>query len=163
MTNYPDLDDFFEPNLVLPIGGVEYVIEPPSALDVIRLRRIFADPAADATSVDRLDWQAKLLGAEWDAEAQEYVGADGSVWAEMLANGVGGEAILRAGNTALLRFGINPELASVYWGPDDPLADALDELAAAADTLKARAGDGAGKGPGSNRKNRRAAPKKKAS
>lgn len=144
MTEYPDLDEFFEPNLILPIHGVDYVIEPPSVVDVIRLRRTFADPERKATSLDRLDWQAKLLGAEWDTAADTYVGAPGSVWQQMIDDGVGGEEILRAGNTALLRFGINPELAGIYWGPDVTP-------------------DAEGKGPGSNRKARRAKPKKSSS
>ncbi|MDF3280487.1 hypothetical protein [Gordonia sp. N1V] len=144
---YPDLDDFFDPCLRLPIGGTVYVIEPPSAMDVIRLRRKFADTNDRATALERLDWQAKMFGAEWDAEKEEYVGADGSVWAQMLADGVGGEEILRAANTALLHFGVSPDMALTYWGPDD----LLDSLVG---------GEAKGKGPGSNRKQRRAKPKK---
>lgn len=146
---YPDLDEFFDPCLRLPIGGTVYVIEPPSAADVIRLRRKFVDTQSRlSTGLDRLDWQAKILGAEWSNEKDEYVGAEGSVWEQMLADGVGGEEILRAANTALLHFGVNPDTAAAYWGPDEPLSNP-------------NGGDGVGKGPGSNRKQRRAKPKKK--
>lgn len=157
LLDFPDLDDYFDPNLTLTIATIEYVIEPPSAADVIRIRRMFLDRDRRATGLDKLDWQARILGAEWDPEADEYVGPDDSVWQQMIINGVGAEAILRAGETALLRFGVNPDTAAVYWGPDDALTAKLDEA------LKAAEAGEAGKGPGSNRKRRRAAPKKTSS
>lgn len=158
MPEYPDLDDFFDPCLRLPIGGTVYVIEPPSAMDVIRLRRMFVDTNARATSLDRLDWQAKILGAEWDAEGDQYVGADGSVWAQMLADGVGGEQILRAGETALLHFGVNPSTAVIFWGPDDPFTPLNEAVDQALEVIK-KSGEPEAKG--SNQKQRRAKPKKK--
>lgn len=158
MPDYPDLDDFFDPCLRLPIGGTVYVIEPPSAVDLIRLRRMFVDANTRATHLDRIDWQAKVLGAAWDAESEQYVGADGSVWAQMLADGVGGEQILRAGETALLHFGVNAGTAAVFWGPDDPFTPLNTAVDKALDVIT-KLGEPEAKG--SNRKQRRAKPKKR--
>ena len=145
MSAFPDLDEFFDPTLTLPIRGVDYVIEPPSVVDILKLRLNFADPEGhSATAVDRLVWQVKILGGTLDVKTGDVTAPDGSMLARMQADGVSSEEILRAGNTALLRFGIGPEVAEVAWGaPVD-------------------GGDGEGKGPGSNRKSRRAAPRKRA-
>lgn len=143
MSAFPDLDEFFDRNLTLPIRGVDYVIEPPSVADVIQLRVTFADPDRVASALDRLAWQVKILGASLNPETATVTAPDDSVWAQMQADGVSGEEILRAGNTALLRFGVNPELAEFAWGtPVD-------------------GGDDEGKGSGSNRKTRRATPRKR--
>lgn len=145
MSAFPDLDELFDPTLTLPIRGVDYVIEPPSVVDILKLRLNFADPESNsASALDRLIWQVKVLGGTLDVKTGDVTAPDDSVWAQMQADGVSGEEILRAGNTALLRFGINPEVAEFAWGA--PLDG----------------GDGEGKGPGSNRKSRRAAPRKRA-
>ena len=146
MSAFADLDEFFDPTLTLPIRGVDYVIEPPSVTEVIKLRLLFADPEEKATAVDRLVWQAQMLGATIDSDNATVDAPEGSVWAQMEADGVSGEEILRAGNTALLRFGIDPAVAGIFWGAPNPAAS----------------GDDEGKGQGSNRKQRRAAPRKRA-
>lgn len=146
MTTYPDLHDFFDRDLVLPIDGVDYVVEPPSVAEIIQLRLNFADPERQATAVDRLVWQAKMLGATIDPATATVTAEPGSIWEQMETDGVSGEEILKAGEAALLRFGINPDLSEFTW---------------TGGAKSAEAGDAEGKGPGSNRKQRRAAPKKK--
>lgn len=147
MPIFRDLAEFFDPDLVLPIRGKSYVIPPPSVTEVLKLRIIFADPDRQGTGLERLVWQARMLGATLDVETSEVDAPDDSVWAQMVADGVSAEEMLLAGNTALLRFGVNPGLAEIFWSPES-LGGGDDE--------------GKGQGPGSNRKSRRAAPRKKA-
>ncbi|GAB2646334.1 hypothetical protein GCM10027169_13160 [Gordonia jinhuaensis] len=116
MSDFPDLDEFFDPAMRLTIRGVEYVINPPSVKDGIKIRLFFDDPKKKGTGLDRLHWMAKLLGATFDPEAEEF---SGGVWSQMEADGCSAEEILRAGNAALLRWGVNSEVAQVFWGPDD--------------------------------------------
>lgn len=148
MPTFPDLADSFDPNLVLPIRGVGYVVEPPSVTEVIKLRLVFADPERSATALERLEWQVRMLGARLDVESEQVIAEPDSLWAQMEADGVSGEEMLLAGNAALLRFGINPDLAAVFWSPET-LGGAIE------------VGDGQGKGPASNRKARKATPRKK--
>lgn len=100
---YDELGEFFDPGLVLPIGGTGYRVESPTAREGLRLRKLLLTTT--------LDDKAEL------AELRQLMG---STFDEMLAAGIKWPEIMHAGRTALLYFGVSPAFAEKHWGADDP-------------------------------------------
>lgn len=93
-----DLSTFHDPDLILPIQGVEYRIKSPSILEADRIRGLNFDPEMVD---DKLHAEVvKILGATRDA---------------MTANGLPDTYATHAGRTALVYFGISPEAGHAYW------------------------------------------------
>ncbi|MBF6460151.1 hypothetical protein IU433_14010 [Nocardia puris] len=93
-----DLTEFYEPDLLLPIGGRTYRIKCPGIREADRLRRFILDPSVTA-----------------DQEHDEIVTILGPARDEMVANGVPATMALHAGRTALLHFGGSPALGVANW------------------------------------------------
>lgn len=114
-----DLREFLTPAFELPINGAKYAVSPTAEL-VLRIRDYYQNP--DNTTLGRDDAQtlalslgAEVFGADYDPDAKVITGRDGSVWAQMEADGVSGDQQLRAMQTAMLWFGMSHELAEAFW------------------------------------------------
>jgi hypothetical protein len=95
---YKDLDTFFDPDLHLPIKGATYTVPAPTYDTAQQMRAAATDGASPVTQIaDALD----ALGA-----AREQMIADRVPW----------PMILHAGRTAILHFGVSPDIAEVHWG-----------------------------------------------
>lgn len=117
MAQFDDLNDFFDPDLTLPIRGKNYRIQSPNAEDGLRLRRFYINPEATSTpgKDDYLEEIMKILGAEWDEDTQEYVGG---VWGEMADDGVSWPEMMHAGETAVMYYGLGEAQAKLFWKKD---------------------------------------------
>lgn len=93
-----DLDTFFDPDLYLPIRGKRYRVPAPDADESERLR--FQVMAEGVPPVEQIDEAIKALGSAFD---------------EMRADNVPWPMILHSGRTAILHFGLSPDMAEVYW------------------------------------------------
>jgi hypothetical protein len=107
--SYKDLEEFFDPDLYLPIGGTRYRVESPTAFDGLRLRKrlLTGGRLVDKEEVDEI---RKLLG-----DTLSQMQADGVKWPE----------IVHAGRTALLHYAVSAEAAQIHWdhensGGEDP-------------------------------------------
>ncbi|MBH0778824.1 DUF7426 family protein [Nocardia bovistercoris] len=98
MAPYRELTEFYDPDLLLPIGGVVYRVKCPTIGEADRLRRLIVDDSV--TSDQELEEIIKILGPVRD---------------EMAANGVRDTMALHAGRTALLHFGGTPSLGRANW------------------------------------------------
>jgi hypothetical protein len=94
-----DLDTFFDPDLYLPIRGKQYQV-----------------PAPDADESERLREQVMVEGVPPVEQVHEAIRALGSAFDEMRADGVPWPMILHSGRTAILHFGLSPDMADIYWG-----------------------------------------------
>ncbi|MEU3013341.1 DUF7426 family protein [Nocardia asteroides] len=115
MSEYRDLTEFYDPDLVLPIGGTEYRIKSPGIAEADRLRMIALTDLDAETEQAEI---AKILGPARD---------------QMAANGVPDTMALHAGRTAILHFGASPLLGQQYWSSGELLKGIdLDTMRAAA-------------------------------
>lgn len=128
MPTFPDLREFYDPALVLPIGGKEYRVEAPTVKEGMRLRRLMNDKGAatESTDHDYLTAILGLLGATWDSETEEFTGG---VWSEMIADGVPWPSALRVAETAGAHYGLNEMMSQAYWGAPAFAAEAQVEAA----------------------------------
>ena len=120
---YRDLTEFYDPDLVLPIGGVEYRIPSPGIVEADRLRSIV------------------LTALTAEQEHDEIVKILGPVRAQMAADGVPDTMAVFAGRTALMHFGGSPVLGQRYWhtGELHDLAVDLETMISAAQPTPNRA------------------------
>ena len=94
----PDLREFFDPSLTLPIGGTDYAI-PAAQLD--QARRLRRSVLAGMSETEELAEIDELFGPA----LVEQMCADGVRWTEYL----------HAGRTALLWIATNAEIAAAHW------------------------------------------------
>ncbi len=92
-----DLDTFFDPDLHLPIRGKVYTIPSPDYEDAKMLREIAAKGMPPQTQIN-LALQA--LGTGLD---------------DMVADDVPWTMLLHAGRTAILWFGVSPDIGETHW------------------------------------------------
>lgn len=104
--SYRELNEFFDPALLLPIGGKEYRVESPSAHEGLRLRMLLLT--------------GRVLNHE--TELDELQALMGDTFDEMRADGIKWPEIIHASRTALLHFALSPAIAVKHWGGevDDP-------------------------------------------
>jgi len=106
-------DEWLDSGLTFPYRGVEYRVEPPSALTVLTLHRTRTDGHLN-DGVER-DAVQRILGATWDA---------------MVADGVPATAVLHIGRTALTHYLDSAESARLTWKfestPEKPAAEKRD-------------------------------------
>lgn len=118
-TEFEDLNEFLSPELTLPVGGHAYSVAPSADL-VLRLRKFYTQPQPNgvdqtAAEAEGLALSAEIYGATYDPDTQIITGAEGSVWAQMEADGVPGHQLLRIAQTAMIWYGFSRELAKTYW------------------------------------------------
>lgn len=141
---FEDLRKFRDPDLILPIGGKQYRIKSPSALEGLRIRQLFAaNVIGDESELAEI---AKILGAHWVPDVRSVHSMDpvtgealldgdgdpivveadfghyeGGVWSQMDADGVTWDEIMHAGRTALIDVGLGRIVAQAQWlsGADD--------------------------------------------
>jgi hypothetical protein len=109
---FDDLNEYLTPDFSLPVNGTTYGVSPSASL-VLRIRNWYTD--ADSSGDDILALIAEIYGADYDAENKVITGVDGSVWAQMEADGVSGEQLMRVGTTTALWFGMSHEMALRFW------------------------------------------------
>lgn len=113
---FPELRSFHDPDLKLPINGKVYTIKSPTAAEGVRLRLFFYDPEkSNVTGLEQLSELTKILGATWNDTTERY---EGGVWSEMEKDGVTYDDIVRAGETALIRYGMTLEAAEKHWAQE---------------------------------------------
>lgn len=103
---WKDLRTFYEPDLLLPVEGKDYRIVSPTAREGLRLKAVV------------------LGGTVWSnaEELAELKQLCGSVWQEMLDDGLDWRRIIHIARTALFYYALGPEAGEKYWetGFDDP-------------------------------------------
>lgn len=109
---YDNLREFYDPNIVLPIGRKSYRIVSPNADEGLRLRQILTDDNAILSDAAELAEVLTLLGATQDPETKQWTGG---VYEEMKADGITWKEIFHAGRTALLHYGVSSTLAEAHW------------------------------------------------
>ncbi|MCZ4557988.1 hypothetical protein O4215_20715 [Rhodococcus maanshanensis] len=98
MAKYRDLTEFFDPDLVLPIGDVEYRIKCPGRTEGKRLRTLILD--------------SQLTTAGEQTEIEKILGEAGVL---MEAANLPDVMVTHAGRTALIHFGGNPDMGRQHW------------------------------------------------
>lgn len=97
---FDQFDEWLDSGLILPIGGREFRVEPPSALTVLRLHRRLADDNRSWTSTEEREEIERLLGASWN---------------EMVAAGIPELKAIHAGRTAITHFADSAANALATW------------------------------------------------
>lgn len=98
MAELCDLDEFYDPDLYLPIRGTRYRIYCPGVTEADRLRGVILNDSLSAA--EELAEIVKILGPAREA---------------MAANNVPDTMATHAGRTALLHFGGNPSMGRANW------------------------------------------------
>lgn len=94
-TRYEDLGGYFDPDLLLPIGGTLYRIKAPTIGEADRIRPKLWGP------------EARTFGP--DEEWAECVKILGDAYAQMVADGMPAPYVAHAGRTALIHFCSGPQ------------------------------------------------------
>lgn len=118
---FRDLDEFFDPQLVLPIKGKEYVVESPDAKTGLFVKGLMAlaQTAAAGGDIDPDDFQA--LELDDTQERDLYRRLLGATYDEMLSDGVSWHRVQHAGQTALFWVDRGKPFAERFWnGASDP-------------------------------------------
>jgi hypothetical protein len=138
MPTFPDLRDFYDPALVLPVDGVEYRIEPPSINDGLRLRRLMLDPEVSAarSDIDYLKAAFALIGAEHDAERDLFIGAEGSVFTRLEAAGTPWPTLLKVAETAALHWSFGELHSQGFWSREALIQTTAAPAAPASESAK---------------------------
>ncbi|MEU1880836.1 hypothetical protein ABZ470_26315 [Streptosporangium sp. NPDC020072] len=139
MTQFQDLDEFFDDSLRLPVGGKTYVIPAPDAEVGLLCQRLMHASLAVEQGEEVDDPQLNELAAvvlDDDEERDLYQRILGPVWDELRADRVTWPRIQHVGATALVWVAAGKEAAAKIWGSG-----------------------GAGEAPAPNRATRRAAAK----
>lgn len=123
LSPFPDLREFYDPALVLPIGGKTYRIAAPSQADTLAVRAVLQ--GAEVSDGEYLDRIMALLGA---ARAEDGAYSGGLV-DEMTADGLSWPELLRVAETAALHFGESETRARAWWSAE-LLADVVTQAAA---------------------------------
>ena len=95
-----DAEEIVVSGLALPIGRKVYRVEEPTAREGLRLQMMFHDPDMNLSDVEELREIKRLLGPVWD---------------QMNDDGVGWSKMVHAGRTALFKYGLGDENASIFW------------------------------------------------
>lgn len=110
---YPDLAEYYDPDLHLPISGNVYTIPSPGMDETERLAAYcFSDHSLEEHAAER----AKILGPVRD---------------QMIADGVCSPFADFAADTAIIHFAVNQDAARAVWqfAPNaDELFDALQSI-----------------------------------
>ena len=163
-TQLDDLDQFLSPTLDLPIGGTTYQVKP-TATQILKIIRTFGKKGREMTLVDVWELGADLFGATFDPDTDVITGGEGSVWAQMEADGVGGEQILRAAQAVVLRYQRGAAESAAFW-KNGTIIDPKEVVRMAAEMVKEAQAEATASEATPNRATRRAAkktPAKKAS
>lgn len=104
---FADLDNFLDGRCPLTVGGKTYYVPEPTAIEGIRLQRLFANPETELSDPQELDEIQRILGPVWD---------------EFEADKVGTTKAIFAGRVALIYYAMGKEKALIYasGGIDDP-------------------------------------------
>lgn len=127
MPTFPDLREFFDPALVLPIGGHTYRFEAPTFQQGVRLRRLMRDLTYTEGKSD-FDYVREImrgLGAEYDEATEAFSGTDDSVFEQLVAAGESWPTILRVAETVAANWAFNEAYAMSLWA--SALTLSLDE------------------------------------
>ena len=117
---FRDLADFWSEGLALPIKGKTYLVPEPNAEDGLLLQSIFSAGLAIATApsgeepADAIANMARL-GSGIDDTTNLYRRCLGSVYDEMIADGLSLRIIRHAAQTALFWVAIGEAEALAYW------------------------------------------------
>lgn len=93
-----DLDTFFDPDLHLPIKGKKYRVPSPDYEGAKTLREIATQGMPPQSQID-LALQALSTALD-----------------DMVDDDVPWSMILHAGRTAILHFGVSPDIGETHWG-----------------------------------------------
>lgn len=136
---FDNLREFYDPNLVFPIGSKSYRVESPNADEGLRLRQFFVDDSNVMNDAMELSEILTLLGATRNDKTGEW---SGGVYGEMKDDGITWPEIFHAGRTALLHYGMSATLAQAHWHtgvgdtgnpvPPEPKTDPAPEATASA-------------------------------
>lgn len=97
---FDQFDEWLDSGLILPIGGREFRVEPPSALTILRLHRLMAEKKRRWTSATERAEIERVLGHTWN---------------EMSTAGVPELKALHAGRVAITHFTDSAENALATW------------------------------------------------
>lgn len=124
MSQFNDLDEFFDPSLHLPVRGKTYTIQPVDGKTGVWVQRLF-QLGAKAAGGQVLDPEALAsLQLDDDQERDAFSRVLGDTLEEMLADKVGWEDIKLVGTTALIWVASDTDTAATFWnnGGDTPKA-----------------------------------------
>lgn len=117
MTAFKDLNEFYSPGLILPIGGVQYTIKPPSAVYGLWLQQMVVTGAMieqASDDADRIIEQVETLGPPPDGKSVPEI-ILGDAYQQMQDNGVDLMRIKHCANTALIWITMGEDAAVRYW------------------------------------------------
>ncbi|MFC7108066.1 hypothetical protein ACFQQB_51295 [Nonomuraea rubra] len=118
MTQFQDLDEFFDDTLPLPVGGKWYRIPAPDAeVGLLCQRLMHASMAAEqGETVDdpKLNELAEVVLSD-DEERDLYQRILGPVWHELRTDGVSWPKVQHVGATALVWVAAGKEAAAKIW------------------------------------------------
>ena len=97
---FDQFDEWLDSGLILPIGGREFRVEPPSALTVLRLHRRLAGSDHSWTATEERSEIERVLGRTWN---------------EMADAGVPELKAIHAGRTAITHFADSAANALATW------------------------------------------------
>ncbi|MEV1003400.1 hypothetical protein [Nonomuraea sp. NPDC050202] len=119
MAQFRNLDEFFDPNLRLPIGGKTYVVPPPDAeVGLLVQRLMHAGIAAEAGHEVDQEGLSALAESVINNESKDtdlYQRLLGGVWDEMFADGLDWPVIQHVGETALIWVAAGADAAEKHW------------------------------------------------
>jgi hypothetical protein len=121
VSDFRDLDEFFDDTLALPIGGRTYVVRPADHDLGLYCQRLLAAGFAVAGGKPVGDRDAPPV-LDDDGEVDLYARCLGTAYDEMRADGVTWPKIRHAGITAFLWTAQGEELAVAYWSGSPPEA-----------------------------------------
>jgi hypothetical protein len=119
MSGFRDLDEFFDPNLRLPIGGKTYIVPPPDAeVGLLVQRLMHAGIAAEAgqeVDSEGLSTLAESVLTQESKDTDLYQRLLGPVWDELFADKLDWPVIQHVGETVLLWVAAGIDAAQRHW------------------------------------------------
>lgn len=120
MSAFPDLDEFFDDTLRLPISGKVYVIQPVDSKTGLNMQRMMTIATQAAVGVDISPEQVAALELDDAGEDQLYRLALGDVYDQLVADGVNWPRLKHAGLTAYFFQITGREMAEKVWATGGP-------------------------------------------
>ncbi|MFD0478000.1 hypothetical protein ACFQ0B_64935 [Nonomuraea thailandensis] len=118
MTQFQDLDEFFDDTLPLPVGGKWYVVPPPDAEVGLLCQRLMnaslAAEQGDTVDDPKLNELVEVVLND-DEERDLYQRILGPVWDELHADKVKWPRIQHVGATALVWVAAGKDAAAKIW------------------------------------------------
>ncbi|WP_188197216.1 DUF7426 family protein [Nonomuraea sp. SYSU D8015] len=155
MTGFRDLDEFFDPNLRLPIKGKTYVIPPPDAEVGLLVQRLMhagiaveAGQDVDTTNLNEL---AETVLTNESKDSDLYQRLLGPVWDELFADRLDWPVIQHVGETVLLWVAAGIDAARRHWEAGAGEAEAPNRKARRARAAAARSTRSRGSATGTTR------------